>query len=679
MNKFYLAIVFSVILVSTTNAQNVLADGNKYFAQGNYFEAATCYEKVLGINKPTLDKVQGYLPYGHKKIQGKGTAADPKAVYNRDSVVYKLAESYRMYNNFENAEKYYKKSIDSSKLNFPLRKYWYAICLRSNKKYKESEAAFNQFLGSYGMDDKYNKSAVKELEILKNIGKLTSKKDSALYTIRLLDPSSINVEGATTSPAFMSKGGFLFTSSRLDSTDLKGLGTKHPKVVNHIYTATASGAKISSPVRLAFANDTFLMNKGAATVTPDGKKMYFTIWEQVNGKKVYSICVADNKNNVWGEPKKLGKSINVKGYSAKQPFVTTDGKYLLFASDRPGGYGGFDLWYAQLGRDAYVLDAFNLGESVNTFADDQAPFYHNSTQQLVFSSNGRIGMGGFDLYRAKGTITGGFTSPTNLGYPTNSSKDELDFVSVEGSPLFDNAFYSSDKGDVCCPQIYNLHKEVVAKSFTGVVLDSLTGGPVADASIAVSDSVSGKVLYAFKTNAAGSYVFKTKELPSLSINASKDGFTTDQANYTGVKHLEELDAEEFTLPTLQIKFKRRPPPDIIVYFDYDADSLTATARLQLDSMVERLKADSTMRLEIEGNTDGKGKYDYNVRLGRRRSESCLNYFVKAGIPDKNLFIVTFGMEHPVDKNTLDNGDDNPEGRKRNRRVEFRILKQSTVY
>ena len=682
MNKFYLAIVFSAFIVSATNAQNVLADGNKYFSQGKYYEASVCYEKVLGVNKPTLDKVQGYTPYGHKKIVTQKALTDAKVPYSREEVVYKLAQSYRLFTNYEQAEKFYKKAADSSKTNFPLSRYWYAICLRSNNKYKEAEVQFNQFIASYGNNDTYKKSAFRELDILKNITVLTSNKDSALYSVYKLDPAIINVEGSTSSPAWLSKGTFLFTSSRVDTVDLNGLKKKqHPFVANHLYTIHMDGKKLdSNAVRFNFANDTFIMNKGAASVTPDGKKMFFTIWKQVEDRKVYAICVSELKNNVWGEPKKLGKNVNVDSFSSKQPFVTSDGKYLLFSSDRPGGYGGFDLWYADLGRDYYVLDAHNLGDVINTFADEQAPYYHNSTHNLVFSSNGRIGMGGFDLFKSKGTLTGGWKNPTNLGYPANSPKDEIDFVSEENKPLLDNTYFSSDKGDVCCPQIYNLHKELVPKTFTGVVLDSLTHEPVPNALVVVNDSLSGKEMYSFKTGKDGKYQFKLTQLPSLIMFASKEEYRPDQNSFTGMEHMEELDANAFDLPVLQIAkiVKHVPPPDIIIYFDFDSSSVTAYGKLQLDSMVERLKVDTSLTIEIQGNTDGKGSKEYNVRLGKNRAKTCYEYFIKAGVDKKNLSLITFGMDHPADKNTLEDGSDNPEGRARNRRVEFRIIKQAKV-
>ena len=142
--------------------------------------------------------------------------------------------------------------------------------------------------------------------------------------------------------------------------------------------------------------------------------------------------------------------------------------------------------------------------------------------------------------------------------------------------------------------------------------------------------------------------------------------------------MEEIDADAFDLPVLQIRkiIKHITPPDIIIYFEFDSASVTALGKLQLDSMVDRLKADTSLTIEIQGNTDGKGSHEYNVRLGKNRAKTCYDYFIKANVDKKNLSLVTFGMDHPADKNTLEDGTDNPEGRRLNRRVEFRILKQA---
>ena len=136
------------------------------------------------------------------------------------------------------------------------------------------------------------------------------------------------------------------------------------------------------------------------------------------GKLFHPFIIQPNKPDGWSAPTPV-PSINMNGFNSKQPFCSSDGKYLFFASDRPGGSGSFDIWYAPLKKDGTTGEPVNAGADINTTGDEQAPFYHNSSTTLVFSSNGRQGMGGYDLFTAKGSeIT--WKCPENMGHPVNS-------------------------------------------------------------------------------------------------------------------------------------------------------------------------------------------------------------------------------------------------------------------
>ncbi len=160
----------------------------------------------------------------------------------------------------------------------------------------------------------------------------------------------------------------------------------------------------------------------------------------------------------WSEPVPADAVINAEGANAQQPFVMPDGKYLLYASDKPGGYGGFDLYAAELGPDGKPKRSFNLGSTINTSGDEQAPYYHAASGTLVFSSNARIGMGGFDFYYSKGTIDK-WEEPVNFGYPVNSVKDDIYFVSRGGAKnILEDVFLSSDRMAECCLEMFYLKK-----------------------------------------------------------------------------------------------------------------------------------------------------------------------------------------------------------------------------
>ena len=180
----------------------------------------------------------------------------------------------------------------------------------------------------------------------------------------------------------------------------------------------------------------------------------------------------------------MNDSINVKGYNSNQPFITDDGKYLLYASDRPDGVGKYDIWAAPLDATGNVGIPFNLKE-INTSDDDKAPFYHTNSKTLVFSSNGRIGLGGFDLYSATGDITS-LQTPVNLGAPINSIKDDNYFFSASKDSLMKKVYISSDRKSQCCLEIFSvetLPKKIFKQKIDGLLTDSATGKPISNATI----------------------------------------------------------------------------------------------------------------------------------------------------------------------------------------------------
>jgi Tol biopolymer transport system component len=187
-------------------------------------------------------------------------------------------------------------------------------------------------------------------------------------------------------------------------------------------------------------------------------------WKKENGKNVSSIYYSNKEGDGWSKPILLS-SINKKGSSSKQPFCSADGKTLFFASDMEGGSGGFDIWYANIQADGTTGDPINAGQ-INTKEDEQAPFFHSTSGNLVFSSNGMHGMGGFDLFTTKMNETG-FKKPENMGHPVNSSRDDIYFFAAEKNELLKNAIIGSDRGSECCLETYTINKSPKKKIITG--------------------------------------------------------------------------------------------------------------------------------------------------------------------------------------------------------------------
>ncbi|MEM7297255.1 MAG: hypothetical protein AAF391_03200, partial [Bacteroidota bacterium] len=172
------------------------------------------------------------------------------------------------------------------------------------------------------------------------------------------------------------------------------------------------------------------LNEGACTISADGRTMIFTSCDRRNAMGSCDLFISTKTGERWSRPKNLGRSINSR-YWESQPSLSADGKTLFFASNRPGGFGGRDIWVSG-NEDGQWSKPRNLGSRVNSFKDETTPFIHFNGETLFFSSNSHPGMGGFDLFKAEKTDST-WSSPLNLGYPINTHKDEVALlVSADG-------------------------------------------------------------------------------------------------------------------------------------------------------------------------------------------------------------------------------------------------------
>jgi outer membrane protein OmpA-like peptidoglycan-associated protein len=370
-------------------------------------------------------------------------------------------------------------------------------------------------------------------------------------------------------------------------------------------------------------------------------------------------------------------SVNQEGYNSKQPFCTPDGRYLFFSSDRPGGSGKYDIWYAPLLEDGKTGAAVNAGAVINTPGDEQAPFYQESGHTLVFSSNGRLGMGGYDLFSTIG-FGQEWNTPENLGHPVNSSRDDIYFFAPEHTSLLANAMFSSDRGADCCFNTYRVAKEEKKKYVTGIIMDCISKEPLGDVEISVKDPAGETRI--IKTGADGQYEIaltgpedqyrlsltrnlykeKTGELSISSIDES--GWLTDI-----------LTAESICL---EKKLVIKPENVVTVFFDFDRSELRERAVVVLDSIYQVLMEDTLATIQISGYTDGLGTVEYNKKLSDRRASACAGYLMAKGIDSTRISFESFGACCPIEMEII-NGRDNAEGRSKNRRALINISKTTT--
>ncbi|BAV04145.1 outer membrane lipoprotein omp16 precursor [Filimonas lacunae] len=637
-----------------------------FYERGDYYSAAQYYAKFL-TSKNAKTALGNYQPY-MVKIAAKGMKKEANTYEN---VVYRLAESYRMYFDYSNAEKWYGVSTQFDSASFPLAHYWYGVSLRANTKYSEAQGEFKHFLQGRTLEDEYTNSAKKELANCKFIQEQLSFEKFNVQVDKM--NSFINQGGATYAPVWMDNKTFVFTSSRGDSAAIAWSKGTNP-YFNNLYQSSITDSGYSLPVKVKVDVNKSLQ-QGAAVFTADGRRMFLTRWVQVEGKNKGAIYMSEKSGPTWSDPVKLNISVNVEGYSSIQPFVTIDGKHLVFASDRPGGVGKYDLWYSVLDANGIPGPASNMGTSINTVDDEEAPFYHAATNTLVFASNGRVGMGGFDLYSSKGDFAG-WAEVKNLGYPINSTKDDIYFSSRGRKYLFTDANFSSDRSSVCCLELFELKRKSLY--VTGKLVDCGTNEPMVGARVNVVDTITNKIVYTQDIDATGTYGFEIEEFMPLKVVGEKKYYLPKSLHFYKPG---ESGADTLMNPDLCLKHEDTAKPYPVgqpvvmkdIYYDFDKATLRPESFPILDTLAKVMRMYPDMVVEMSAHTDSKGTEKYNLKLSDARARSCVEYLIKVGIETMRLQSKGYGKCCPIAPNTTPSGKDNPDGRALNRRTELKVI------
>ena len=662
INRFLILLVGCIsILQATAQSDKRLELADKYFAAGDYYTAAGLYEQFLHPAKKEIEPTG--FPLNSKKNR-EGKMGDQ----TRSGILYKQAESYRLANYWTEASFRYLAYFNEDKEKNANGLYWYAVCQRSLGNYSTAEESINQFLNSYAAGNSFKQAAETELATLQFIKSQHARPDSSLYKIQKINTAFGNEKGIF-APVAITQNQFLLTSTEKDSVYVEGVSPYH----NRLYTATRNNGGLQNIEPVNIINLDASLNQGAAMISADGQYLYYTQWINENGKNLSAIYYSTKNENRWSQPVKL-PFINTENFSSKQPFSSADGKYLFFASDRPGGYGQFDIWYATLNADGSTGEPVNAGSGLNTAGNEQAPYYHVNTNSLVFSSDRTPGMGGYDLFIANGKEKQ-WTRPENMGHPVNSSRDDLYFFATAGESLLLDAIISSDRGSGCCLETYALSKTPKKKVITGMVIDCRNNSPVEGAEVIMKD-VAGKSL---RTNTASDGTFKfdlTSPVNQQQFFVTKDLYNevTEQINIAKNDESHwQTDVLTNATICLEKKLVIKPETVVSVYFDFDRSDLKERGLEQLDSIYHVLLADTLATIQISGYTDGLGSEEYNKKLSDRRAKSCADYLVSKGIDSSRITFESFGACCPVEMELI-NGRDNPDGRSMNRRALINITK-----
>lgn len=632
-----------------------LRAADEYYRKGDYYSAAQYYEKYLSTNGASKG---AYDPYVVKSVSLK----EKKEVSGKEQAVYNLAESYRQLHFYVKAEPYYQQATAFDDATFPLADYHYATTLRALGKFEEAAKAFQQFLDAYKTIDKYTEATNREIQNLRYIQAQMKKKDLDQY--KITGAPAFTSEGANYAPVWASPNTVYFTTTRPD-------GSAKKEHLNKVYEASYENGAFATAGKVAL-NQPSEIHQGGASVSADGNTMYVTRWAVGKGKKTAAIYRSQKTGSAWSEPVALNDRVNAAKANNKQPMLMPDGK-LLFASDREGGQGGFDIYVADVNEGGEATNVTNLGATINTGFNEEAPYYHPASNTLVFSTDGRVGMGGYDLFFTQ-IKAGQWSEPQNFGYPVNSIKNDMYFASRgRAGNILADALLSSDRSAECCMQLFTVSKTQPLKAIAGTVVDCKTAAALAGASVEVKGA-GNQTVFTGSTTTGGGYSFSMQDVAPLQIRASLAGYMPGSIR-TAEPQNEE--AASITVPVLCLnKIPEVGTVEVLenVYFAFNKAVVLEESFAALDKLAQMLTANPSVSVEISGHTDSKGDDTYNQKLSQNRAKSVVDYLISKGIERSLLVAKGYGETAPVAPNTNDDGSDNEEGREKNRRTEFKVIK-----
>ena len=407
-------------------------------------------------------------------------------------------------------------------------------------------------------------------------------------------------------------------------------------------------------------------NEGAFSVSSDGHYIFFTSCSRSGGVGQCDIWLTIDKDGKWSEPMNLQRPVNSKNWES-QPSIASNGKVLYFTSDRPGGFGGTDIWMARFGNNGWE-EPQNLGADINTSKDEQFPFIHSDNTTLYFSSDGHPGMGRSDLFVTHLRPDGTWQTPKNMGYPINTTGYDWNMVvSRDGT----TAYYSSDnmpdgKGGL---DIYSfqLPEELQAQRVSyvrGTVKDKVTKKPLT-ANVILTPINGGETMSTYTNRSDGSFLAPLKADIQYALSIDKKGYLY-HSEYFDMPNVPSDQPFEIEVLLQKIEVGKTVVLSNI-FFDTDKYVLRPESKTGLEKLKSYLSENPDIRIEIGGHTDNVGNASHNLTLSQNRAKAVLDYLVKEGIDASRLVSKGYGDTVPVASN------DTKEGRAKNRRTEFKTL------
>ncbi|MBN2683571.1 MAG: OmpA family protein [Bacteroidales bacterium] len=569
-----------------------------------------------------------------------------------------LATIYMETAKYEDAAVVYKKAVRIGIDDMPYVYFDYANVLFMLEDYKNAEINYS----------KYIKTATEEKDIrLANL-QLESCKFAQNAIKNPVDFKPINLGSGVNSsydeylPSISPDESTLVITRKLPSKDPYAQGQRQ----EDFYICSKSGESWSVAKPIPGNLNTYF-NEGAQTLSSDGNVMFFTACSRKEGVGSCDIYYAVKYNGQWTKAINAGEPLNTEAWES-QPSLSSDNTTLYFSSNREGGFGGLDLYKAKLKPDGSFETPVNLGPQINSEFDESGPYIHPDNKTLYFTSNGWPGMGGMDLFMSKLNEKGEWTKPVNLGYPINTFNNEASIaLNAKGNMAFISSSREGGRGgiDIYSFELYEKARPTEVTYLKGVVYDSETLKKLGAKFELIDLETSKIIIESTSSSANGEFLVCVPTDKDYALNVSKDGYLFFSENFTFSK----LDAENKPyvkdIPLQAIK----SGVSIIlknVFFDSNSYTLKNQSKAELLKLVDFMKKNNEVAIEISGHTDDIGKDETNLLLSENRAKAVFDYLVSNGVDKSRLSAKGYGETKPITPN------DSDQARAKNRRTEFTI-------
>lgn len=604
--KRSISYIFSILilLLSAYSCKQVkLEDADRKFAQGEYFVAADMYRKIYRS-----------IPIKKRELRGE--------------VALRMAESYRLINNplranaaYANAVRY---KVNDSTLNLQ-----YARSLQKVGDYKQAARYYADFLKLFPD----NKFALNGLEGTKVAPEW--KSNPTLYTVKRMDLFNSNRGefGPMLLPPDYDQ--LYFTSNRegvIGDTISNITGSKLNDIFMSRKDESGNWMKpehLDSPINTS-------SDEGTTSFSATGSAMYFTQTKLDSVNTSFpSIYVSYRSSGSWGKGTKI--EINKRDTTSvyAHPSITPSGDYIYFVSDMPGSYGGKDIWRASMVGDL-VEFVENLGPDINTAGDEMFPYMRNDST-LYFSSDGHVGMGGLDIYKAEYNKKSQGWKVENMKFPINSQADDFG-ITFEGNK--ESGFFSSNRGDgKGFDHIYSFAYPVITTVAEGYIVDT-DDEFVTNATIRVVGRDGTNMRFPGKND--GTYKMDVKQgVDYVFLASAKDHLNTRMSLKTMPMEKDSTYMLDFILTPIN-----KPVVLENIFYEFDKATLLPESKKELDGLIDLLNTNPNVTIELSAHADRKGSDEYNIKLSQRRAESVVNYLIAGGISKDRLTAVGKGKSEP---------------------------------